>query len=240
MINRLVLKILVLVTKLIPNNIHLSILRGPLKGFKWISGAAAGPAKGLSPILNLAEASQLNLASKYIPRESISFDIGANVGLYTLLFSKYSKKVYAFEPLKRNINYLNELIKINNIKNVNLIQNAVSDSTGINFFKLGENYALGKLNSKGNIPVSTITLDDFIDKYNTYPDVIKIDVEGSEFAVLRGAKTLLKKYKPIIFLSTHGDFLKRECINYLKRLNYQYFKPIDSLTIKDASEFLLM
>ena len=52
--------------KFIPNNISLPILLGPLKGFKWISGAAAGEAKELSILFNLVESKPLKIAQKKI------------------------------------------------------------------------------------------------------------------------------------------------------------------------------
>lgn len=235
----LVKKILIYMVKFIPINISLPILIGPLKGFKWITGAAAGPAKGVAPILNLTESSQLNLAKDLIPKNGISFDIGANVGLYTLLFSRYSKKVYAFEPLYRNIEYLYQVLKINNVVNVEILHLAVSDFNGDMFFREGSNIALGKLNESGKIIVSVISLDSFIFNRRIYPDVLKVDVEGSELSVLKGAKEYLKKFNPIIFLSTHSEKLKKDCIHFLVNLDY-VVNPINANDIEKANEFFII
>ncbi len=90
-----------LVASLIPAGTKLPILAGPLRGFRWIAGAAAGHGGGLSVLLHRAERSQLELARQWVGPSSVCFDIGANVGLYTLLFGRYGGKVVAFEPLPR-------------------------------------------------------------------------------------------------------------------------------------------
>ncbi len=232
-------KIINILSKLVPNNINFIILRGPLKGFRWISGAAAGPGKGLSPILNLTESTQINLAKEASSKNGISFDIGANVGLYTLLFSRYTKEVYAFEPLSRNIRFLEKHLKINNLENAKLIKSAVSDLNGIFLFKEGNNYALGKLDNRGSIPVSVISLDKFIYNKKIYPDILKIDVEGSELSVLKGAYQYLNSAHPIILLSTHSDLIKEECLKYLLNLNYLKIVPVNAKRIKNADQFII-
>jgi hypothetical protein len=51
---------------------------------------------------------------------------------------------------------------------------------------------------------------------------IKIDVEGAEYLVLKGAEGVLRKYKPVIFLSTHGDKVHVKCISFLKSLGFVF------------------
>lgn len=53
-----------------------------------------------------------------------------------------------------------------------------------------------------------IKIDDFCERNNIYPDLITMDVEGSEFRVLKGAEKVLKKYRPIVYVSIHVDFMK--------------------------------
>lgn len=55
----------------------------------------------------------------------------------------------------------------------------------------------------------TITLDDFVFKNKIFPDVLKIDVEGSELSVIKGTKPCLKNYKPINFYRYIEVFLKK-------------------------------
>jgi len=226
-----------LLSKLIPHETILPILRGPLKGYKWIASAAAGEGKGLSIILNFAESQQLSMAKKLSSPDGICFDIGANVGFYTLLFSRYSKQVFAFEPLPRNIMYLSKIISINKVQNAIIVPCAISDQTQIVLFKEGENCALGRIDNSGKQPVAAFSCDDFVSVCNVIPSLIKIDVEGGELLVLKGARNLLQKHKPTILLSTHGDNLQSDCFEFLKNLKYSQIIPLNNPNIDEACEF---
>ena len=234
-----IVKFLIKIAKILPNGLPLIIIRGPLRGYKWIIGAAAGEAKGLSIIFNLIEKKQLNIANIISIKKGICFDIGANVGLYSLLFSKNSKSVYAFEPLPRNVYFLKRTLMLNKVRNVFIIPMAVSDKNGFSMFQKGINYSTGKLNKSGDFLVKTITLDSFVRKRKIFPNILKIDVEGSELVVIKGAKNLLVNYKPIILLSTHGNKIKIECLKYLKNLRYKSISPINANSIEEATEFII-
>ena len=230
-------KAAIFVSKMVPSGIHLPILKGPLKGLKWIVGAAGGDGKGLSTILNLSEQRQLDFAKRLVKRNRICFDIGANVGLYTLLFARLSKQVFAFEPLPRNIRYLSGHLEINGIKNAIILPIAVSNSTKLLRFKEGLNCAMGKLDDVGEVPVMAISCDDFVRAYHVVPSLIKIDVEGAELEVLMGAKKLLLNHKPSILLSVHSDSLREKCLDYLAELGYDSIKPINQEYSVCATEF---
>ena len=68
------------------------------------------------------------------------------------------------------------------------------------------------------------------------PDVLKIDVEGAELAVLQGGMEILKRRKPTIFLSTHSIELRESCLNLLKEIGYKA-EPL--VSGNDPHEFLL-
>jgi len=223
---------------IIPNGMQFIILLGPLKGYRWIAGAADGKAKGLSVLLNLYESKQIDIAKELSSKSTICFDIGAYVGLYTLLFARYSKFVYSFEPLPRNISFLYKTLILNAIKNAMIIPCAVADINGISWFKEGKYTARGRLTKRGKLPVMCISLDYFIEQIKIYPDIIKIDVEGAEWLVLKGAKNLILKRKPIILLSTHGKVVKHDCLTFLNNIKYQKIVPLNANSIKNATEFL--
>ena len=237
--NRLTEKLFILVAKMIPTGMIIPVKSGPLKGKKWIAGAAAGTGKGLSVILNHSEQKMLNyiigiISSSGTPR--VCFDFGANVGFYTLLFSMYADAVYSFEPFPRNLHYLVKLIEVNKLDNVHVIPAAVSSCSKISFFSKGENAALGRLNDKGTIPVLSITCDQFTEETGIIPDMIKIDVEGSELDLLHGAVKTLKKHHPSIILSIHGKELRRDCINFLRETGYTAILPAGASSIEKASD----
>lgn len=217
--------------KLIPSDVAFPIMKGPLKGSRWISGAASGKAKGLSVLLNRYEKEQINQAMKFLNRDAVCFDVGANVGIYTLLFARYSKRVYAFEPLPRNISYLERTIEINKITNAYVVPMAMADITGVMFFQESVNNTMGKLSTNGKLGVNAITCDDFVSDHEA-PSLIKIDVEGAEYAVLQGAKNTLQNYGSTVLLSTHSNKLKNDCLDFLERIGYTVYQ------IKDVPEFL--
>jgi hypothetical protein len=136
-------------SRFVPNRMRLRILRGPLRGAKWIAGAASGAGKGLSVIAGRSEPVHLRLIRDLIRSDDVCFDIGANVGLYTILFAKHSKHVVAFEPVPRNLKYLYEMVEINHFKNkVTIVPWAVSDRTHLSMFQENEDCARGSLSDK--------------------------------------------------------------------------------------------
>jgi FkbM family methyltransferase len=173
------------------------------------------------------------------------FDIGANVGYYSLLASRVvgpSGRVIAFEPLLDNLEYLSRHVRLNQLTNTDVLGVACSDSTGIVTFARGANGALGRIaenGSGGDMLVPALTLDDFHARTGLVPNVMKIDVEGAELRVLTGAQALLAKSHPKIFLSTHGDQMRTECFTFLRDLRYQ-ITPINSPDPTAATEYLAL
>jgi FkbM family methyltransferase len=140
----------------------------------------------------------------------VFYDVGANVGAYSLVASKMFDgriTVYAFEPGFPNFSQLSKNVLINNSQeSVVPLQIALSDQTGISIFHYsnltpgGALHALGEpVDYKGEIfkpvleqPIIAFRLDDFLDLFNIpSPNHIKIDVDGIEFKILRGAEKTL-------------------------------------------------
>jgi len=225
--------------KFVPSGLPLIILRGTLKGFKLIIGAAAGSGKGVSILFNLSEPERLKIVKNLISKNFVCFDIGANIGIYSLLFSRYSKLVYAFEPLPRNLSFLQRMLQLNKVKNVIIVPSAVADKNGESMFKAASNVAEGRLDASGTQRVTTISLDSFIKKKKVYPNLLKIDIEGAELLALEGARNYLSKSKPIIIIETHGDLVKQKCFKFLEQIGYTDFNPIYSNSIEEANDFVI-
>jgi len=131
-------------------------------------------------------------------------DIGASRGNYSILFAnlmKDSGKVVAFEPDPENCGWLRKNIQINKYKCIELHQCALSDKDGITTFYPGIKYGLGSLiyqssmtvSGEESITVQTQTLDSVLKKEHIRDvHLIKMDVEGNDLQVLKGAEHTLR------------------------------------------------
>ena len=165
---------------------------------------------------------------KYYKDDTDILDIGANIGYNTLMFSDYGP-VYAFEPLFYEVTIMN--VEKNNLKNsVYVVPVALSDKNenkSMYFPKAVKetglrNYGGSSIQKTEGMDESTKTeiecrrLDDI---YKGVTSVIKIDVEGHELEVLKGAENIIKKYMPMLLIEIF-DFENNEVPKYLKSLGY--------------------
>uniref|UniRef100_A0ACD5GZU7 FkbM family methyltransferase n=1 Tax=Desertifilum tharense IPPAS B-1220 TaxID=1781255 RepID=A0ACD5GZU7_9CYAN len=126
-------KLLRLPLKLIPANAQMPILSGKLRGKKWIVGAGRH-----GSWLGTYEAQTQHLFIQALNPGMTVFDIGAQAGFYTLLASHLVGKqgrVFAFEPLPRNLAYLHQHLAINHLENVTVIEAAVAETSGVAFLR---------------------------------------------------------------------------------------------------------
>jgi hypothetical protein len=107
------------------------------------------------------------------------------------------------------------------------------------------NYAMGYLEkcrlggngfASASDLVPTVTIDAIVQQLGTFPNAIKVDVEGAEYFVLKGAQVTLKESKPCVFLSTHSAELRENCLKYLAGFGYKI--EILSQDKEDPTEFL--
>jgi FkbM family methyltransferase len=214
--------------KVLPHRAY-PVVSGPLRGAKFILGSMAGEGGGGSIYFNLVESEQTAMMLKEITADKVFFDIGANIGYYSILASKRVGEkgaVVAFEPVISNLTFLQRHVELNSAKNVRVLPFALSDKQSIASFSLGQNSAMGHLSENGDsaenlVYVPTITLDEITEKMNLMPDVMKIDVEGAEMEVFAGATKVLSEAKPTIFLSTHSPELRRDCLDFLRKCGYE-------------------
>jgi FkbM family methyltransferase len=214
----------------------LPILQGRLKGKKWIVGSGEH-----GYWLGSYELGKRMAFEAEITPGSVVYDIGANVGYYSLLASVLAGEegqVYAFEPLPRNIDFLHKHVEINRRKNIEIIMAAVSEHSGEAFFDLGASTAMGHLAENGEIQVEMVSLDEMLDKgLIRPPGYIKLDVEGAEFQALSGARKLLEQYRPILFIDTHNREAHQKTIELLASLNYE-FQCLDGKRLPETKEVL--
>jgi FkbM family methyltransferase len=222
--------------RFIPGRMKMPILQGKLRGKRWIVGSS-----NHGCWLGSYEYEQRLLFERLVTEGSVVFDVGAHVGFYTLLAATLvgtRGKVYAFEPLPANIQYLKTHLRLNRIANVTVIEKAVSDNPGVATFVEESSSAMGHFSEQGALTVPTVSLDDLLLKGEIpFPDFIKIDVENAAWCVLTGAESLLRSARPTIFLSTDPYLSRPQCHQFLESLGYQ-LRPIGASDLKHAVEIL--
>lgn len=148
---------------------------------------------------------EFNLIKNRFKSNSVFIDVGANIGYYSIWASKFNPygKIYSFEPSVSNFKRLNENISCNNLfSQIIPIQKAVAASSG----HISMTEDLDTLNhivkseiiteNENTVKVGCINLDDFAQNENiSFIDYLKIDVEGYELDVLKGAEKLLMEKK---------------------------------------------
>jgi FkbM family methyltransferase len=171
----------------------------------------------------------------------VCFDIGANVGFYTLLFWSVTGPegiVVAFEPLPENFALLGRHVEINGCGNVRIFPYAVADHDGMSRFERGQYNTNGRLSAKGDLLAQCYRLDTCMAEFNlAMPHVIKIDVEGAEADVLEGAANTIRASKPVIFVATHGEQPHRDCCRILTAAGYD-LECLEGGPIELASEIV--
>ena len=142
------------------------------------------------------------------------FDIGANIGFYSVLFSEWvgpNGRVIAYEPDPDNLKLLIQNLELNDCQNVLVRPVALAATCGNEVFSVDQvTHMTGHLGAGATygatifgtakedlISVPTSTLDDEVRQFGK-PEIIKMDIEGGEYEALRGAQALLQTDRPII------------------------------------------
>jgi FkbM family methyltransferase len=221
---------------LIPKATVLPILQGPLAGKRWIVGSS-----NHGCWLGSYEYEKQRLLANLISTGDVVFDLGANVGFYTLLAAVCvgpRGRVLAFEPVETNVGMLRRHLALNRVTTVQIIQAAVSDTTGTAVFGPGSGPTTGRLSPDGAIQVPTVTLDNLVFEQATpAPQVIKIDIEGGEARALAGARRLIETHRPKIALATHGWEVHAACSSLLEAAGYR-LTSIDGRPVGETDELL--
>ena len=187
-------------------------------------------------------------------------DIGANIGVYTMLAAKIvgpQGKVFAYEPYPNNCTLIRKSIMENQFNNINLFQNAVSNKE--EFILLdsepgGSNCGSNSMSTNVDsdyvpeVIVQSVTIDNSLST-QTKIDLIKIDIEGFEGLAIQGMMKTLTNNRPIIFMEFFPSMIEKcskiNPLTYLKTfqtLGYE-FKTLPhnnkkSITTKSAEEVL--
>jgi FkbM family methyltransferase len=177
------------------------------------------------------EAREAQYLSDFVSANGWIIDIGANIGFFSLLFAGWLKdgKVLALEPETSNFRRLERIIAARGLRHrVEARQVAASDTKGTGYLVISpDSHADHGLGDHG-VPIALDTIDGIWDGLGR-PNVslIKIDVQGGECAVLNGARLVVEKCRPALYVEIDavnrgaGDVHARELLALLDRLGYR-------------------
>ena len=170
----------------------------------------AGQIEHESIFENKFEALELSVVGTLMSDTDVFIDVGANVGLFTMLAKKSGKEVIAFEPLDKNLHFLYRNLYQNGFTDIEVYPIALSRKPGVSIIygasmmaSLIENWGQATKSARQIVPLSSldIILGDRFDKKSV---LVKIDVEGHEYDVLLGAEKLLTKNARVSWLIEIG------------------------------------
>lgn len=154
------------------------------------------------------EHDELCYMKKFLHPDTVVLDIGCNTGHHSLFFSRFVKRVHAFDPYKKVTSKLKMRIVQNNIQNISVHEVGLGDKNASLRYcpPLGENQGVGSFVREGGSFSATIILP--IKNADTYVATlgsqhigfIKIDAEGYEPEVLHGLVQTIRKHRPVVYL----------------------------------------
>jgi len=208
-----------------------------MKGMKWVKGAGAH-----GYWLGSYEHGKRLAIEKGVHAGCVFYDIGANVGYYSLMAARLSEphgKVVAFEPLPRNIAFIKRHVTLNRLEErITVIAAAVSDHSGSAWFDPDISTSKGHIAEVGQLEVRLVCIDELVEAGKIpAPDVMKIDVEGAEAEVLRGAMHILQTRHPLLYLDTHQREAHEQTVSILADLGYT-IACLDGKPLPESKELI--
>ncbi len=185
---------------------------------------------------------------EHLPQNGIFFDVGANIGLISFFVSKFRKdvEIFSFEPARCTSLAMEKTIEKNSIKNISVIKEGVSDKSqrNVSFFidskSSGGNSLLQTAISheiKESENISLTTIDDFVEKNNKIPSVVKVDVQDAENLVIKGAKKTIDAYHPTFIVETNNELLLKDSSEFLEAFKGYSVYKVGSKKIVPIDQF---
>lgn len=213
-------RLLRLPLRLVPRGLVVRIPTGLNRGSRWIVGSAIHRCW-----LGTYESEKQDFVARLVKPGSTIWDIGANVGFYTLAFARLTGptgRVLAFEPLAANAAFLLRHLELNAVTNVQLLQVALNGTTDLLGFSATAASAMGTLAGRGlSYLVPALSPAAVLAALpNAGPQLLKLDIEGAEGAVLTAFQPILEQYSPDILLALHGRAQEEQCVRLLRDIGY--------------------
>ena len=151
----------------------------------------------------------------FLPEKGqIVIDVGAQYADYSIIWSKlYGANVVAYEPIRTNFDEATANIQLNHA-NVRIYHAAVGDGSDIQA-NIGKDTMLRKDHVGESYPTLALDAQGYV------PSLLKVDVEGFEMEVLRGAEATLRRYRPRAIVETHSPDLRRAVCDYMSGIGYE-------------------
>jgi FkbM family methyltransferase len=176
-----------------------------------------------------------------IDKDTVFIDVGAYQGLYTVYACRRARRVIAIEPNPMALIYLRANIALNNCHNTIVVPKAAGDKRGVIKLRIPRPAKKGHISTMASIvwsfeealeiDVEADTLDNIVDDVGLDTvDFVKIDVEGAEGLVVKGAERTLRKSRAI-FIEIWPE--NTWIISYLQALGYKLTKVIDHYDYKN-------
>ncbi len=172
------------------------------------------------------------------------YDIGANIGYYSLLAAMGNKqaKIVGFEPAGGPLHYFRKNVTANGLNQIRIESLALAEKEGeLTFFEIknkkyaylkhnlaGESNAGSKTSGKNfvKVKVKASTLDNYVATHHDSVDLIKMDTEGTEHLILGAASNVIETFKPIIICETLFNTIESELETIMKSHGYQFYNHV--------------
>ena len=174
------------------------------------------------------QAMELSLIRRHSRPGDLACDVGANKGSYLYWMARWSGRVVAFEPQPGLAAYLKAIAAGLPLRNVTIEQKGVSDHSGVlTLYMPSDNSpeaSLEPIDGAQKIDVPVVSLDDYFAGGERLA-VLKVDVEGHELGVFRGAERILREDRPVLLFECEQRHLREgsvfDCFRHLEARGYQ-------------------
>jgi FkbM family methyltransferase len=214
-----------------------TVLFGKNRGLKL----RYSPELNLDMVFGFHEPNTFEVFNIFIKEGMVVADIGANVGYFSKFLGRKvgeTGSVHAFEPIPGTFNMLKDTIAINKIRNVTLVNKAVSSSNGVVTMYLSNTHYMASLDVNwattegGATEVPTITLDSYFEALGKYPDFIKMDIEGGGTFALKGMQNCIRNNEPVLLLESHTPAEDKAIGEALSLIPYDVYRVGSTIPVE--------